>query len=321
MAYVGDGINLIEDFSKNLKEANDIHVSLVKNKDKFEKAIIIGMGGCYCSGLILRDLFIDELKIPIDVYSEPILKNQVNSKTLIVLLSYSGNSKEIIESYSNLKKYKKNIIILSSGGNISKIAKKSLLIKLPKNKHQRFTFEYTTIPLIRLFEKLNLIPKFKDLNKIIKIIDKNKEKINSESRRIVLKIREKIPLVYSTNRFYSLAYRFQTCIEEDTKTICHSNKITELFHNEIEALPDKRFFTIIILDKEELKKNQNQINFFKEYIKNYYEIGFNKYPRKIRIFLIVYLINLISYHLSLLKEIDKNLIHKTLISDKIKDIE
>jgi len=321
MDLIEKSFNLLNEFPENIQEAYNLEVPLINNKEKIKKILIIGMGGCYVSGLILKDILNNKIKIPIEISAGSLKKEQIDKFTLIILVSYSGNTKEIIDSFYNLKKYKKNIFVISSGGKILKIISKSRAIKLPENKHQRFTLAYTCIPIIKFLERSGLISSYKkNIREIIKAIHKNKEQINKEARKIVLKIKEKIPLIYSCNSLYSVAYRFQTSIEEDAKVICHSNKITEIFHNELEALPDKRFFPILILDKKQIKPYQQQISFFKQHIGNYYEFGFEKYRLELRIFLLIYLIDFIGYHLFLFKELNKNLLHKTPLSDKIKSL-
>jgi hypothetical protein len=109
------------------------------------------------------------------------------------------------------------------------------------------------------------------INNIIKILFKEKEKIENEAIKLSLKLNKKNPVFYSSSFFYPLAYRLQTSLEEDSKVICHSNKITELFHNEIECYPNKDYFAYLIIDKKELKNFSKQIKFFKKRLKEHSE--------------------------------------------------
>ena len=141
--------------------------------------------------------------------------------------------------------------------------------------------------------------------------------VEKQAKVIIERLNNKIPLFYASNFFFPTAYALKVYTEEDAKILCYSGRITELFHNEIEALPDKKFFPILIIDKEETKNFENQINFFKKYIKNFYEIDFKNFSREERMFLILNLINYFSCSLALKRGVEP---FKTLISDKIKKL-
>ncbi|MFZ5955714.1 MAG: SIS domain-containing protein [Nanoarchaeota archaeon] len=302
--------NLIGDFPNKIKNAYSTNVDL--RLKKFDKMIFFGMGGSYISSLVLKE-FLNE-KIFVEVNPSNFF---VDSSTLFVLISYSGNTKEILVVLEKLKNRTRNILILSSGGELGKKAEKYDidLIKIPCEIHQRFTFAYVFFPLLKLFEKSDLTEsKLKCIWEILNAERKNIEKI---TRNLANKINDKNLLIYASPFFYPVAYRFQTAVEEDAKTICHSNKISELFHNELEALPDKRFFPILILDKKEMKNYDRQIQYFKKKLNSFYEFGFEKYSKEERIFLAFYFIDFFGYYLSKIKKADMG---QTPLSDKIKKL-
>ncbi|MBD3252864.1 hypothetical protein GF386_03980, partial [Candidatus Pacearchaeota archaeon] len=183
--------------------------------------------------------------------------------------------------------------------------------------HPRFTFSYGFFPVIKFLEKNKIIEnKEKIIDKTIKILKKYKWKIEKEARELAGKIKNKKLLFYATNYFYPSAYRFQTSLEEDAKVICHSNKITELFHNELEVFPDNKSFVILIIDNEEIKKFKKQVIYFKKLI-DYYEIKYKKFPREIRIFVIFYFVDFLGLYLSKIKHTKMG---ETPLSDRIKKL-
>ncbi len=285
-----DIYKLIKQFPEMIKEAYNLEVP--KLSKIFSRVVIIGMGGSYIVGLTLKEILKEE-NIFVEVYPGDLYPLDKNS--LVILISYSGNTKEILNAFDKLNK--DTLLALTSGGELLRKAKrkKVKIIQIPENLHQRFVFAYCFFPLLKFFEQTRIIKNKKRMvNRIIKTLIKNSEKLERDAIYLAIKLKNETPLFYSSGYFYPAAYRLQTSIEEDAKIICHSNKITELFHNELE-----------------------QISFFKKQIKDFYEIKYNHYSREERMFLLFYFADFLGYHLSRLKGEEMG---ETPLSDKIKKL-
>jgi len=303
-------LNLIESFPAFIEDADEIEIPSIKD---FEKARVVGMGGSYISGLVIKKIV--EGKFEVEVCNYPL--NKFNDNELIILVSYSGETKEVLESFKKIKNTKRCLVITSGGDLLKKARSKNIkIIKIPENLHQRFTIAYSIVPLIKIFQEKKAIKK-NFVKEILSILNKNKEKIRKESKKVARKLKYKLPLFYSTPYFYPIAYRLQTSLEEDAKILCHSNLITELFHNELETLPSKIFYPVLIIDKQETRPFSTQIKFFKKYIKNFYEFPFENFKKEERMFLCFYFADFLGYYLSLIK---KTKMGETPISDKIKKL-
>jgi len=304
--------NLTKEFPEKIRSAYKIDVPRINQGVK--RIVVVGMGGCYISGLILREFLKKELKIPIEV-CQGFFSSDEND--LVILLSYSGNTREVLNAFKKTKN-KKDVLVLTSGGKLLESAKRngSYLIKVPLGIHQRFTIAECFFPLLKCLSKSGLI-KNKDriVEEIVKALKGNEKKLEADAKGLAIKLRSKIPLFYASEYFYPLAYRLQTALEEDAKIICHSNKIPELFHNELEALPSSHFFPVLIMEGEEIESFKKQVDFFKRQIKDFYEIDYRRYSREIRMFLIFYFADFLGFYLSKLKNTEMG---ETPLSDKIK---
>jgi len=100
------------------------------------------MGGNHVAAYALRQFLRNEINVEV-------LTNmhKTDDKTLVVFLSYSGNTKEIISAFRKLKN-KENALIVSSGGKLLQSAKRNKIkyIQIPENLHQRFTFAECFFP-------------------------------------------------------------------------------------------------------------------------------------------------------------------------------
>ena len=307
---------LVKDFPD--LAVDSYRASVPNIKEGFKRILIYGMGGNYIAGMLLKEFLRDELKFPIEVY--PGEGGIADSRSLIILLSYSGDTKEINHIFQKFKKFKKNMLVISSGGRLINSAKKSSVkfIKLPPYMHQRFTLCYSFFPVLKILEEAGVIKfKTKSVEKIFDTLKKEQKNIEKDAEKLALILKEKTPLFYASDYFYPAAYRMQTSIEEDAKIICHANRIPELFHNELEALPNKNFFPVLMVDKKEISKFRMQYAFFKKHIKHFYEIGFFKYSKKERMFIFLQFADFLGYHLSILKN---KRMGQTSLSDKIKKL-
>ena len=91
--------------------------------DQIDNILILGMGGSAIGAEICQVLIKDKCKIPIIINRNYIIPNWVNKKTLVIASSYSGNTEETVEAYLNTLKLTVNIIVISTGGKLSKLAK------------------------------------------------------------------------------------------------------------------------------------------------------------------------------------------------------
>ena len=304
---------LIEEFPEQIRQAYQLEVPKIKNS--FNRVSIVGMGGSYISGLLIKSVFEEKIKMPIEVsHGFNLIQD---SKTLYVLISYNGNTKEVIQAFNKLKK--NNLFVVTSGGKLLELSRKykKQYVKIPSGLHSRYNIGYCFMPVIRALVNSGYAKSLKrfDANRIQRILSKEKKKLEIEAAKLAFELGDRTALFYATDYFYAAAYKLQTTIEEDVKLISHANHISELFHNELEALPNSEFLPILIIDKRDLIGLENQMRFFKSYIDKYYELGFDRYSREERMFLFFQFANFLGYHLAKLKQSE---IGTTPNSDEIK---
>ncbi len=206
----------MENLSTQIKEVMELKVPKFKG---YNKIVVCGMGGSGISGYILKDL-IDE--IPVFVFQSYHLPKFIDSKTLVFILSYSGNTAETISMYKEAKKKTKMIEIIASGGVLGK-EKNAVLI--PVGLEPRQAIGYLFFPMWKILGK-----KF---DNVIKIVDSVENDLG-----IAKEIYGKIPVIFSNSGFYSLVLRWKQQLNEDSKRLAVANVFPDINHNEIEARLD-----------------------------------------------------------------------------------
>ena len=85
--------------------------------------VVSGMGGSSNAAKILQSLYESELKIPFEVYNDYGLPGWVNSETLVVANSYSGNTEETLSAIEAAKKVGAKILGAATGGKMAEMIK------------------------------------------------------------------------------------------------------------------------------------------------------------------------------------------------------
>jgi glucose/mannose-6-phosphate isomerase len=89
--------------------------------------IVSGMGGSSNAGKILQGLFESDLKIPFEVFNDYGLPAWVDSDTLVVANSYSGNTEETLSAVEAANKIGAKILGVAIGGKIGEMIKAGVI--------------------------------------------------------------------------------------------------------------------------------------------------------------------------------------------------
>ncbi|HEY7751399.1 MAG TPA: bifunctional phosphoglucose/phosphomannose isomerase, partial [Ignavibacteriaceae bacterium] len=241
-------------------------------------------------------------------------------KTLVIISSYSGNTEETISVFKEALKKKCKIVAVTSGGIISKLAKKNKipLIIVESGFQPRYAMGLNFFALLRILQSLKIIPnENKNVELIIKLW-KNKGKEYSEKNNQAFSIASKvignISLIYSADNISSaVGYRFKCQLNENSKVHAFHNVIPEMNHNEIigwESFREKQLRSIVltILDKDYHPKISRRFKIITELIKStgteVFELKSSQKNFKVRIMDLIYLIDWITYYLAVLRGFD-----------------
>ena len=209
-----------------------------------KKIVIAGMGGSGIGGDILQSYLRNEIRIPITVVKDYNLPGFVDSNTLVITNSYSGNTEEIVSIYKQGRERKAKIVCISTGGILGKLCKRDRvpLIKIPTGMPPRAAIAYSFVPILLIVQKMGLISnKGKDIRETIAVLSKMSKELareNNPAMRLAKKIRSSIPVIYASGKLYPVAYRWTTEFNENSKCLAYARAFPEQNHNEINALPN-----------------------------------------------------------------------------------
>jgi len=235
----------IRDFPKQVEDAVRIGTkAAVKLPAKgIQNIVLTGLGGSAIGGDLLRSYLADELSVPLIVNRHYLLPAFVNSKSLVIVSSYSGNTEETISAHRAAVKKKAKVLCISTNGETEKLAKKYKhpIIKIPPGLSPRAALGYSFFPLLVVLAKLGFVKtKSKDIGETIRLLAARCEIFanpggeNNSAYRLAQQLKGKLPIVYAPNEHLdTVNVRWRGQIAENAKQLCFGHVLPEMNHNEL----------------------------------------------------------------------------------------
>ncbi len=232
-------------FPDQIKEALAIAESAGRfNFLKIDNVIVAGMGASAISGDIIASLFRDKLDVPLVVNREYDLPKWVNKDTLMLCISYSGNTDETISAFKLAYQKKCKIICLSTGGKLQELAEKREVpfIKVPSGIQPRAATAYTLFPSIIFMKRLGLLKTAieADIEETILVTRDLITSINQDAplesnaaKQLAQNIHATIPQIYGWGIYAPIARRWRHQFNENSKVIARSDVLPDCNHNDI----------------------------------------------------------------------------------------
>ncbi|MDD5163217.1 MAG: bifunctional phosphoglucose/phosphomannose isomerase [Candidatus ainarchaeum sp.] len=271
-----------------------------------EKIVFCGMGASGMAGLVVKEVLSSEIKVPIEVVEDYSLPAYADEKTLVVAISFSGNTEETIACFEEAKRRGSFAAAVASGGMLAETAEAKIIV--PTLSQPRLGTISMAVALIFVLEKLGLVESMeKELLDCAGFLEKESGEIGKEAKKIALKLKGKFPIIEAPAEFGVLSYRLRVELNENPKILALSNCLPEMNHNEInsEILPKNSCF-LFFRDNEESEKMKRRFEFTKKNFKKYpqIEIRLNGKNKIEKIFYGIFISALVSYYLALLNKTD-----------------
>ncbi len=278
-------LKAITKFPESAREAikNTENISINLDGAQYDSILITGMGGSAVGGLLLRDWLLDTLKIPCDVSRGYHLPAWVNEKTLVYVVSYSGNTEETLSQYMEAVQLGCTVICFCSGGKLEQLSKENhqTLVYFPKGQQPRAAIPFQFYNLAGVTRRIGLIDdeKWVEVEESITEVEKLCAEMNQESssevnlgKQLAGEIKGYIPFIYASRLFESVAYRYSTQFNENSKSPAATNFYPEAFHNSVMAREGaeeilKGLCAVIIHDAKEYTRLNKKINVSVELMK------------------------------------------------------
>jgi len=302
--------SVIKSMAEQIKEGLKLSEG-IEAVGSINRIFICGMGGSALPGDLLKS-YLYNSKIPVIVVKDYHIPKYMNDKSLVFVISYSGNTEETISAYREVMKTGAEIIVITSGGKLEELAKMNddTLIKVPKGIQPRQAIGYQFFPILNILQNSNIIENVQeDIKNTIAILSKTSV-YEENAKNLAIKLQNRIPVIYSSNKLSILAEKWKISFNENCKMPAFYNVFPEMNHNEMNGYLNLNgdYYVIIIKDEDDNQRIRKRMKIFKDLVK---EKGIDVAEMVIRgdsllakIFSGIYIGEWVSYYLALLLEQD-----------------
>jgi len=275
---------VIAEFPQQIEQAFSLGqtFSLDSSFAQVNNIVFCGMGGSAIGAEVVSYYLREEINLPIVVNRDYTLPSFVNRQSLVILLSYSGNTEETLSAYAEAKKAGcTQIVVMTSGGQLAELAKKdrhpSLII--PSGLPPRGALALLSFPVLACLAKIGLI---KDQRSQVEETVSFLEKLNQESlgvavpeesnsaKQLALELFNNFAVIYAGHQHLSsVVTRWRGQLAENSKMLSSSHVLPEMNHNEIVGWQHpqellKSFLAVFLRDKADHPKVGKRIEISKE---------------------------------------------------------
>ncbi len=328
-------IKSLYDFPKQFKAAENI---MLKQKfsfnKKFKNALILGVGNSTQTAYRSIDsLQINKSNIPIILNSKPDIPSWVDKDTLVIAVSHSGNSIEVLRAVDEALDLGIKIFAITADGKLKEktAANKNItIIEYDIDIISRMAVGYIYVFIMDILNKAGAIDICSDRKDCLLgidwdevesvLLDFSKElapdvkTYKNIAKRTAINFFNNIPIIYGSNRLTeTVCFRLTSQIYLNSKNFAHFNTMPEMDHSEIAAWGMRRelrnkFFVLFISDKDSRTATKTRIEILKgiliEKKITFEEIMLEGPSDAVKVFNGILLADWISFYLAVLNKVD-----------------
>jgi len=319
-------LDLILKFPDQLREALKIVPSLQKPKDKIASVVLSGVGGSAIGAEFVRSRLVYSCEIPVSVIRHYRLPQFVNSGTLVIACSYSGDTEETLAAVDEAIQKRVKLVVVTSGGKLAKLAKEKGFgcVIIPTGYPPRAAMGFSIVSIFSILEKFGIAPSVKaEVEESISLLQRLAAEeygvsipdSKNPAKQIARMIQGRYPIIYAaTDYMEAVALRWREQIEENAKTLAGHYLFPEMTHNEIVGWHEPKnllnqFAALFLMDPaHDHPRIKHRFDYSKKVIQKtgakVMELTAQGSSPLARMFSMAYLSDFVSFYLAMLNDID-----------------
>lgn len=253
----------IKNFAKQFE-----YEPVIKNSEKlgaFRRFVVVGVGGSRLPAVIAKTWKPSLILTIHNDYGLPALPEEELQQSLVIVSSYSGNTEEALDAYASARSKNYPVAVITVGGKLLEMAKRDGVpyIELPNVGIQpRAALGYSFRALLKFLGEVEAMRATGVLAKSLDV-----SKLEAPGRELADRLRDFIPVIYSSSRNYAIAYNWKIKFNETGKIPAFAGMLPELNHNEMTGFDvepstahlAKPFYFIFLKDSEDGPKMSKRI--------------------------------------------------------------
>jgi len=290
-----------------------------------KQIIVSGVGGSAIVGDILQYYLRKKLSIPVFINRLSDLPKWANKHTLVLSISYSGNTEETIQAFKDAIQKHCMIIAITSGGKMKEYCENRgiTILSLPTGFEPRAALGYLFFYLFRSLQNLKIIQHkvHDEIDETIHLVHDLSQKYHfnvslseNPAKKLANTINGYIPQLYGWSIYTPVIKRWANQFNENSKLISQYDELTECNHNDIVGWAENpavaKTFAVLVFRDAKLESLQLKTRF--AFMKKLYGVNAGRYieidaqgrSTLAKMISSMYLGDFTSYYLAILREID-----------------
>jgi glucose/mannose-6-phosphate isomerase len=209
--------------------------------DDIANVVLAGAGVAGQAGTVVREAAGPLMSVPVVVHRGYGIPNFVDRSTLVVALSYDGDSEETVEAAQMALDDGANLLCVSRGGRLAELARSSGSPHLPLGFEApvaRAALGGLAVPVLSALERMGFFPGGRTwIDDAVAQLTRRRDLLITEdnvARRLARRLGRAFPIVYGGNGLGGVAAeRWKSQFNENAKIPAFANQVPELTHDEI----------------------------------------------------------------------------------------
>jgi len=207
--------------------------------------VIAGMGGSASAGDLIAACAAERVEIPIVVHRGYGLPSVAWDETLVIAVSYSGNSAEVLSAADAARARRVPFVAVTAGGALAEMAeqRRQPCVRVPGGIMPRMALGSLFFPMARVLRALDVdVVSGEEIAEGLDVVEALRPELaperpaaSNEAKRLAQAIDTRWPAVYGGPVTGAVAYRWKTDFEENAKVFGLAGALPEMNHNTIEA--------------------------------------------------------------------------------------
>ena len=208
-----------------------------------DKVVILGMGGSAIAGDLLRALAALESPVPIFSHRGYDLPLLVDSHTLLVASSHSGNTEETLSAFEAALGAGAKKLVITTGGQLLADARTNGVpaFVFHYESTPRAALGYSLMPLLAIAGKLGIVAdKAADVAEAVAVMEDRLRCIGEDvplaenpAKQLATRLHGRLPVVYGAGLLTGVARRWKTGFNETSEMWAFYEELPEANHNAI----------------------------------------------------------------------------------------
>jgi glucose/mannose-6-phosphate isomerase len=241
----------IEELGRQVEHAwQDLQSVSFTPSAEIRNVVIAGMGGSGLGADVIKHLFKDQLRVPLDYVHDYTLPGYVNQNTLVVLASYSGTTEEVLACAEEAEARRAQIMVIAAGGDLVALAKNKnysayvIDAKYNPSNQPRMAIGYAVFGTIGLLAKANIINVSDEevafaVQAINKVVQDNTVEVSQESnpaKALAFMMLDRRPVIAVAEFLEGAAHVTANQHNENAKAFVDYKIVPEINHHLMEGL-------------------------------------------------------------------------------------